>query len=260
MKGFYKFIFAAVGYLISGSFFGAVAGFIFGSLLDSAQITTNGQQQSTGGRGRFSTDDLFQYYQQRSQTNDFPTMLMALSAAVMKADGTAKKVELDYVKTFFRQQFGPQFSTMHLQTLKSFLEGQSIPLQQICQDIQMRMQPAIRIQLIHYLFGIATSDGNVSSSETNVIEQISRLLGVSNLEFQSVKNMFYRSVDSDYKILEIDANATDGEIKKAYRKMAVKYHPDKVAQMGPEYQKGAKEKFQSVQEAYENIKKTRGMS
>lgn len=259
MRGFYKFIFAAVGYFVSGSLFGAIIGFLFGSLLDNAQLVSS-QQGGQQGHRSFSADDLFQYYQQRSQTNDFPTMLMVLSAVVMKADGSAKKAELDYVKAFFRQQFGSQFSTMHLQTLKSFLDGKSIPLQQICQDIQMRMQPAVRIQLIHYLFGIAKADGNVSTSETNSIEQISRMLGVPNAEFQSVKNMFYRSVDSDYKILEVDANATDSEIKKAYRKMAIKFHPDKVAQMGPEYQKGAKEKFQSVQEAYENIKKKRGMS
>jgi DnaJ like chaperone protein len=71
--------------------------------------------------------------------------------------------------------------------------------------------------------------------------------------------MFYRNVDSDYKILGIDEKATDEEVKKAYRKMAVAHHPDKVAQMGEEYQKGAKEKFQQIQDAYEAIKKRRGI-
>ncbi|MEO9256925.1 MAG: hypothetical protein ABI207_01010, partial [Crocinitomicaceae bacterium] len=109
MKGLYKFIFAAVGYWISGSIWGAIAGFVFGNLLDSAQVVTQNQQnRGAGGRG-FSSDDLFQYYQQRSQTNDFPTMLMALSAAVMKADNKVVKAELNYVKAFFQQQFGPQF-------------------------------------------------------------------------------------------------------------------------------------------------------
>ena len=71
--------------------------------------------------------------------------------------------------------------------------------------------------------------------------------------------MFYRNVDSDYKILGINSNATDDELKKAYRKMAIKFHPDKVATMGEEYVKGAKEKFQQIQEAYEAIKKERGL-
>ena len=53
--------------------------------------------------------------------------------------------------------------------------------------------------------------------------------------------------------------ATDEEVKKAYRRMAMKYHPDKVAQLGDEVQKAANEKFKKVQEAYEAIQKQRGM-
>ena len=239
---------------------GAVLGFIVGSFIDNYQ-TVMGQAQAQANReGRtFSAEDLFQYYQQRSNTNDVPTMLMALSAAVMKADGKVLKAELNYVKTFFNQQFGPQFSTQHLQTLKQFLDSNSIPLHRICADIQMRMQPAVRAQLLHYLFGIAKADGHVSDAEINVIKSISNLLGVSNIDFESVKNMFYRDVNSDYKVLGLDESATDDEVKKAYRKMAVKFHPDKVSQMGEEYQKGAKEKFQKIQDSYEAIKKKRGM-
>ena len=70
--------------------------------------------------------------------------------------------------------------------------------------------------------------------------------------------MFYRNTESDYKILGIESSAEDSEVKKAYRKMAVKFHPDKVASMGEQYQKGAKEKFQKIQDAYEAIKKQRG--
>ena len=121
------------------------------------------------------------------------------------------------------------------------------------------MQPEVRVQLLHYMFGIAKADGDVSPSEINVISRIADMLGVSRQDFESVKNMFYRNVDSDYKVLGVETDATDEEVKKAYRKMAIKFHPDKVAQMGEEYQKGAKEKFQKIQESYEAIKKRRGM-
>ena len=247
--------------MIFRSFWGGVLGFIVGSGVDNYQrlkLQFQAQQGGNGGRG-FTADDLFNYYQQRSATNDVPTMLMALSAAVMKADGKVLKSELNYVKTFFAQQFGPQFNNHHLQTLKRFLDSDNIPLQQICGDIRVRMQPAVRVQLLHYLFGIAKADNDVSKSEINVIGQIASMLGVSKQDFESVKNMFYRNVDSDYKVLGVEPDASDEEVKKAYRKMAIKFHPDKVSQMGEEYQKGAKEKFQKIQEAYEEIKKRRGM-
>jgi DnaJ like chaperone protein len=256
----FKFIFAALGFYFLRGFGGAMLGFFVGTFIDNFQkIKTFSQQQGgAGGRSGFSSDDLFSFYQQRTTNSDFATMLIALSAAIMRADGKVLKAELEYVKTFFKAQFGPQFSVSHLQTLKKFLDSDDIPLEQICADIRNRTQVEARVQLLYYLFGIAKSDGDVSNTELMLINRIAQLLGVPTPEFESVKNMFYRDVNSDYKVLEIENTATNEEIKKAYRQMAIKYHPDKVASLGEEFQKGAKEKFQKVQEAYENIKKNKG--
>ncbi len=231
-----------------------ILGFVIGSLIDAYQRGTGGAQSSEGR----SSQDPFEYYRQQSSRYDIQTMLMALSAAVMSADGKVLKAELDYVKSFFSQQFGPRFTAEHLRILKHFLDTKQVPLQEICNDIKLRMTYEVRVQLIHYLFGIAKSDGDVSSAEMAAVQRISNMLGISAIDFESVKNMFYRNVDSDYKILGIESNATDEEVKKAYRKMAIAFHPDKVAAMGEEYQKGAKEKFQQIQDAYEAIKKRRG--
>lgn len=254
----FKFILAAAGFYFLKSFGGAILGFFIGTFIDNFQQIKKVTQQGGGGGRHFSAEDMFSYYQQRTSSNDFATMLIALSAAIMRADGKVLKAELDYVKAFFAQQFGPNFSVSHLQTLKKFLDSDDIPLEQICNDIRMRTQEEVRVQLLYYLFGIAKADGSVSNAELLLIQRIASLMGVSTADFESVKNMFYRDVNSDYKVLEIEAAVTDDEVKKAYRKMAVKYHPDKVASLGEEFQKGAKEKFQKIQEAYDNIKKTRG--
>ncbi len=257
----FKWIIGILAYLFFGrNLFLGILGFIVGGFIDNYQRVIGQARRQAEAEGRtFSPEELFQFYQQRTSANDVQTMLMALSAAVMTADGKVLKAELDYVKTFFSQQFGPRFNSTSLQTLKRFIDSGQIPLAQICQDIRMRMQPEVRIQLVHYLFGIAKSDGDVSGSELRVIQQIADMLHIPAVEFESVKNMFYRDVNSDYKVLGIEANATDEEVKKAYRQMAVKFHPDKVASMGEEFQKGAKEKFQKIQDAYEAIKKNRGM-
>ena len=257
----FKWILAVAGFFVFGrNFFGAVLGFIVGTFIDNYQRVMQQLRLQAQREGRtFSPEELFQYYQQRTSSNDVQTMLIVLSAAVMTADGKVLKAELDYVKNFFQQQFGPRFTTQHLQTLKQFLDSGQIPTAQICQDIKMRMQPEVRIQLVHYLFGIAKSDGHVSESEMKVIHNISDMLGIPQVEFESVRNMFYRDVNSDFHILGIEPTATDDEVKKAYRQMAIKFHPDKVSQMGEEFQKGAKEKFQKIQEAYDSIKKNRGI-
>ena len=250
----FKYIGAFVGFFVLGrNFFSAILGFIIGSVIDGMQVTVK-----RGGKG----EDIFDYYRQQASRSheDFATMLMALSAAVMKADGRPLKVELEYIKTFFARQFGPQYTSQHLQVLKHFLDAPNIPLNEICQDIKLRTQVEVRIQLLHYLFGIAKADGHVAEQEISLLKNIAYLMDVPMPDFESVKNMFYRDVNSDYHVLGIEPTATEEEIKKAYRQMAIRYHPDKVAQMGEEYQKGAKEKFQKVQEAYEAIKKTRGMA
>ena len=248
----YKWLLGLGLYILTEQHRFGIIGFVLGSIIDFVSRGNNNtaQQNTTSG---------YDYYRQRTTQYDFPTMLMALSAVVMKADGTVKRVELDYVKGFFNAQFGNQFTTQHLQVLKHFLDSGNIPVNDICADIRGRVPLEIRIQLVHYLFSIAKSDGHVDDSEVRSIQELANKLGIPALEFESVKNMFYRNPDSDYKILGVEASASDEEVKKAYRKMAITFHPDKVAQLGPEYEKGAKEKFQQIQDAYENIKKKRGM-
>ena len=93
----------------------------------------------------------------------------------------------------------------------------------------------------------------------HVIEQIAHYLGLTEKDYESLKAMHYKDSESAYKILEIEKSASDDEVKKAYRRMAMKYHPDKVRELGEQHQKAANEKFLKVQEAYEQIKKERQM-
>jgi DnaJ like chaperone protein len=261
----YALIFAVLGFVLTRSFLGAIAGFVIGGIVQqlASKPNPNGQQRGGsgfGGGNRSSFEDIFEYYRQQTQRYDFPTQLLALSAYMMKSDGKVLKVELNFVKAFLAQQFGPNFSSQHLQTLKHFLDAPSIPIQEICRDISMRAQVEIRIQLLHYLFGIAQSDGQVTDIENRTLQQLAAWLNVPPMDFNSVRGMFKHDIKADYEVLGVDESASDDEVKKAYRKLAIRYHPDKVASMGEEYQKGAKEKFQRLQEAYDNIKKNRGFA
>ncbi|MBL4624176.1 MAG: TerB family tellurite resistance protein [Flavobacteriales bacterium] len=247
MAKFAKWIGGGLGWALTGGTpIGAIIGFAIGSAIDKARGAVGEGGRETGGR-----------YQTRS--GDFGVSLLILAASVMKADGKVLKSELTYVKAFFTRQFGAEKTTEFMRILKGILE-QDVNLKEVCNQIRFNMQHPMRLQMLHFLFGIAKADQNVDEAEVRVIEQIANYLGISRNDFESIKAMFYKSADSAYKILEIKENATDAEVKKAYRKMAVKYHPDKVSGVGEEIQNAAKEKFLKVQEAYETVKKKRGMS
>lgn len=231
---------AGLGWALGGPI-GALIGFALGAVIDDSGVAV----QKTGTRNR-------------STRGDFSASLMILVAAVLKADGRIMKAELDYIKAFFVKHFGVETTKEQMQVLKELLQRE-IPIEDVCNQIRGNMEYASRLQLIHFLFGVSSADGQVHSDEVRVIELISQYMRIQEPDFISIRSMFFADRDSDYKILEIEASASDEEVRKAYRKMAVKYHPDKVSHLGEDYQKDAKEKFQKMQEAYENIKKERNL-
>ncbi len=238
MGKFGKWIGAGLGWTFGGPL-GAILGFAVGSFIDSADVQViKGEHRTT--------------------TGDFIASLLVLVASIMKADGKVLRSELDYVKKYFVQAFGSDAAVEAMQMLKDILK-QSIPLKDVSNQIKQRMDYSSRLQLLHFLYGIANADGKIDASEIQLIEQIAYYLGISSADSGSIKNMFVKSTDSAYKILEVSKSATNEEIKKAYRSLAVKYHPDKVSYLGEDIKNKAKEKFQQISEAYETIKKERGM-
>ncbi|MFN8241904.1 MAG: TerB family tellurite resistance protein [Bacteroidales bacterium] len=240
MGHFAKFLGGGLGFVMGGPI-GGLLGFLFGSFIDEAKSSSYSSA---------ATDV--------TTPGAFGVSLLVLIAAVMKADGKIVKSELDYVKRFFVQQFGQESAKEALHILRDLLK-KDIPLRDVCQQISRSMDYSSRLQLVHLLFGVASSDTSFHPSELSVIESISGYLGISHADFLSIRNMFVPETDSSYKILEIEKTATDEEVKKAYRKMAMKYHPDKVAHLGDDFRKSADEKFKKVNEAYEKIKKERNM-
>jgi DnaJ like chaperone protein len=241
MAKFGKWLGGGLGWAFGGPI-GAIIGFALGSVLDDTKMMV-----TTGN------------FQAPTQVGDFSASLLVLAAAVMKADGAVLKSELDYVKKFFIKNFGIEHTQEQMLVFRELLK-QDIPVREVCLQIRQNMEHAARLQLVHFLFGVSSADGAVHQKEVDVIAEIAGYLGVTEADFNSLKAMFFKDAESDYKILEIEKSATDEEVKKAYRKMAVKFHPDKVSHLGDDIQKDAKEKFQKVLAAYENIKKQRGMN
>ncbi|MDZ4822278.1 MAG: TerB family tellurite resistance protein [Flavobacteriales bacterium] len=249
-----KFIGGALGWALGGPI-GALLGFAFGYMMDDKSFSLDMGK----GQGRIPGGGEPQYEQFRHHTRpgDFGSALLVLSAAVMKADQKLLKSELDFIRAFYARQFGSTNAAYQVGLLKELLKKE-IPLRDVCQQIRHFMELPMRLQLLHYLFGIARADGNVDKAEVHIIGTIANYLGISDKDYESIRAMFYKDAASAFKILEIESNATDDEVKKAYRKMAMKYHPDKVRGLGEQHEKAAQAKFIKVQQAYEQLKKERG--
>lgn len=239
MAKFGKWIAGGLGWAFLGPI-GGVLGYFVGSAFDSVDMkATTGRQGTTQG--------------------DFLMSLLVLVAAVMKADGKVLKSELDYVKVYLTKSFGTEKTAEALTLLRDLL-NKDIPVEQVCVQISQQLDYSSRLQLLHLLFGIAQADGSIDASELSMIERIYYHMGVKSADFNSIKSMFIQETGWAYEVLEINKTASADEIKKAYKKMAVKYHPDKVSYLGEDVQKAAKEKFQKVSEAYEKIKKERAFA
>lgn len=241
-----KWIAALIGYYIF-RYPGAIIGFLVGSFIDN---------QYSGGGAKTVLGD---FTRQQVSPADFELNLLSLCSIVIKADGSVSQTEMDYVRQYFVSTYGKEKANAIFRTFNEINKKREISAQRICAFLNQRTRYEVRLQLLHFLFGIAQADGIVSTSEVNKIREIAGYLRVSLRDFESIKAMFVKSADNAYKILEIQKSASDDEVKKAYRTMAKKYHPDRVNTQDEAIKKGAEEKFKEVQKAYETIQKERGL-
>ncbi|MBO4655956.1 MAG: TerB family tellurite resistance protein [Bacteroidales bacterium] len=274
-------IFRILGLIIGavlGGFWGALGGYLIGGLIGNLV----GTRQMTASFTRRSISQ-----------DEFINVLMQLTAAVMQADHQTLKSELDYVKAYLVKNIGTAKAQEAILKLRDYL-NQNIDIQSVCMNLRNQTSIQERLLILQFLFGLAQADGHIDDTEIQVIRNIAFGMGMSPADFEALKTMFlgygyqggyssgygsgyssgygynsnsnnygsttYHDLNDDYKILEVSPDATNEEVKKAYRKAAIKHHPDKVSHLGEEVRKAAEEKFSKVNEAYERIKKSRGMN
>ena len=240
-----KWVTAILGYTYF-RFGGAILGYFIGSVLE--------QLFRQDRRNPFAS-----VQSQRMQTNQVQLNLLSLAAIIIKADGKVDERELRFVRNYFITNYGEAYASSIFAKFNTEVKKEQQNLNEITSLFVQRAPYETRLQILHFLFAIANADGHVAEVEVQKILQIANALQLRSMDFESIKAMFVKSADNAYKILEISPSATDAEVKKAYRTMAKKYHPDKLQTDDTALKKGAQEKFQQVQAAYETIQKERGL-
>ena len=251
-----KWIGGLVGFMTMGPL-GALAGFALGSLLDNSTdtVTEDGTQDSDPYAG---------------QRNSFLFSLLVMASYIIRADGRIMHSEMEYVRQFLRMNFGEE----------AVIQGEQILLNLFEQRKQMERQNPMafkntihecgaqiaanlpyeqRLQLLDFLVNIAKSDGSVCSEEIAALKEVAQCMELSPKEVESMLNLSGNSLEEAYKVLEIDPSATNEEVRTAYRRLALKHHPDRVATLGEDVKKAAEEKIQQINNAKERIYKARGI-
>lgn len=251
-----KWVLGGLGFVLGGPI-GTLIGFVIGSFVDAISSGAQALPEGSGSTGpKVGTNS-----SNRVTQGDISVSLLVLIACVMKADGRVLKSEVNYIKPFLLRTYGEEGGKEALQILKKLLE-QDIDVSAVSRQIGQYVNYSTRLEIIHLLLELANADGEFAQQEQAVIEQIAAGMGVRTKDFESLTAMYQKAKEPNwaYTVLEIEPTATDEEVKKAYRRMAMKYHPDKVNNVSEEIKQKATEKFRAINEAYEHIKSLRGMN
>ncbi len=248
-----KWIGALFGFIFGHGFFGALSGFFIGSLFDNLFSSL-----SHGDSKR----------PESVSSNSFLLSLMVLAAHVIQVDGRIMHSEMELVRRFLRNNFGEtglkDGERMLLQLFEQrkhmSSEDWNEKIVRTCRQLSSAMSEEYRLQLLAFLCELVKVDGNVSTLEIDTMKQLAVAMGLSASVIDQFLNLGGNSLEEAYKVLGITPNASDDEVRKAYRKMALQHHPDRVATLGEDVQKAAQKKFQEITEAKDRIFKARGIS
>lgn len=254
-----KWIGGILGFMVQGPL-GALAGFVLGSLLDVTTVSTNGSH-----RQEQMMEDGY-----AGQRNSFLFSMLVMASYIIRADGRIMHSEMEYVRQFLRVNFGEASVAQGEQILLNLFEERKRidrqnpmafenTIRECGAQIAANLSYEERLQLLDFLANIAKSDGNVCPDEIEALKRVALSMGLSVKEAESMLNLGGNSLDEAYKVFELEPNATNEEVHAAYRRLALKHHPDKVAMLGEDIKKAAEEKFQSINQAKEQIYKSRGM-
>lgn len=249
----------ALGFITGTGPLGILAGAVLGGWVED--MLSN--QQGSSSRPHS--------YSEEEERNGFLFSLLVLSAYVVQADGRVMHSEMELLRTFLRHNFGEQAVEQGEDIVRRLFaqrkniedrEGQMAYerlIEESCQEIAVAMSYEQRLQLLAFLCDLAKADGSVHPEEVAAVRRVASAMGVSESEIHSLLNLGENNLDAAYAVLGISPSASDEEVRRAYKRLALQHHPDKVASLGEDIRRAAEKKFQEIGAAKELIYKSRGM-
>ena len=225
---YFKFVAAAAGFYLGGILGGISAFFLVRELVDNAD----------GG------------------VDVFELSLLRLSSLMIRADGHVDNEEIKVVS------FGNEKATRLFKELK---KSPPIPnnIDEILKVLKSRLEPSKFYPIIQFLYTISIADGHLAVSEDEFIFMVGKKLGFTIKRLNDIRNQFVENEKSSsnnqtaksshINKLGLSGNPTQEEVKKAFRRLAKEYHPDKLVGVNETIKKIAEEKFREIREAYDYL-------
>ena len=263
-----KWIGGFLGFMTAGPL-GALAGIVLGGLFDNMldAVNTPGTQGTFDGQSGFESQAYSRQQTYQGQRNSFLFSMLVLASYIIKADGKVMHSEMEFVRNMLRQNFGEVARSQGDDILRKLFDEQKRvgassfrnTVMQCCQQIARNMDYSQRLQLLNFLVMISQADGRVDPAEVTAMKECAQWMQMSVDEVDSMLGLGKDDLESAYRVLAVSPNASDDEVKKAYRRLALEHHPDKVAALGEDIRKVAEKKFQEINAAKDKIWKARGL-
>ncbi|ODS32800.1 MAG: chaperone protein DnaJ [Candidatus Scalindua rubra] len=238
-----------------GKAIGAGLGWLFGGPLGAILGTMTGDFFDRTAASKTMTERPASNY---DRSLNFITHLVGILVSIAKADGHLSRHEINVIERTFIN-FG--FRGEDLSFIRNLIKQTSkvdLDLRAVCHEYKQYSNYEERLSLLRIVYLVAYADKEFHKNEEIMINRIIEYLEINSEDAYEIQGEFCSDDDKNYKILNIDRNASPEDIKKAYRRLSKQYHPDRVSHLGDEFIRLAKDKFQSINKAYEEIKNDKG--
>ena len=204
---------------------------------------------------------------QSESHNRFVWLLVQILINIAKIDGRVTKEEISTIQHFF--QYNLHYSQTQMLWVKDLIKeaiSSSVTLDSLLQEFHSTFAYEPRLILLELIYQILYTKAVVPENELQIARNIARYLEISSYDQRTIeaKYMYRRqqtaaaardSAEQYYAVLGLEPGADMETIKKAYRKLCMTYHPDKVSHLGDEFRQVAEEKMKEINAAYDYFKK-----
>ncbi|MDF1563025.1 MAG: TerB family tellurite resistance protein [Deltaproteobacteria bacterium] len=255
---------AAVGMAVGGPV-GALVGLAVGHALDHftkpedvdellRQERQERQQRAPLPAGESASD--------REARLQFTTHLVALFAAVAQADGNVRREEVRTIRSFFSDRLhisGKDLEFVRLLLKKALRDP--VDVEAAARTYKAASTGADRMLFVQALYEMVCDRGEPNPAQQKMINQIVVALDLSEADHHTIRSIYFSvpGLDEDYALLGLPEGCGDDDLKRAFRTLAAKHHPDKVTHLGTDAVAMAGKRFAEIKGAYDRIRAARGL-